>query len=180
MLPVTETRQLMAHPDHLEWIDMAGQIQRVVASCQLGERLFGFALKLILSELVEKAIIKHADGLTDHKTITSEVFMEHLKKAKYEVDNIKGIEALADRRNIIVRYRTWPLNLKVNCVADEINYRLAAALRGLAVQSGDLIPMTSEEITTPTNHKQHQLKYVLLFALAFRPSLCVKLANHNY
>ena len=170
----------MDHPENLQWIDMAAQIQKVVASCKLGERLFGFALKEILSELVEKAIDKQADGLIGHKNITSELFMEHLKKAKHEVDNIAGIEALPERRAVVVRYRTWPLNLKVACVADEINYRLAAALRGLAVQCGDLIPMVSEEITTPTNNKQHYLYYVLLLVLAFRPSLCFKLATHSY
>ena len=89
------------------------------------------------------------------KTTTRDDFIKHIKQAKHEIDSTKSIEALPDRRTIIVRFRQWPLNLEANCVADEINYRMAAALRGLAVESGDFIPMVSEEITTPTNQKQH-------------------------
>ena len=155
LLPVKETRALMAHPSDGQWVDMAEEIQKVVGSGMLGERLFGFALESIMSELVEKAIDKEVQALLLYKTITGDDYMKHIKQAKHEIDSIKSIEVLPDRRPIIVRYRQWPLNLKVNCVADEINYRMAAALRGLAVESGDLVPMVSEEIPTQINKKQH-------------------------
>ena len=122
LLPVKETRALMAHPEDGHWVDMADGIQIVVGAGMLGERLFGFALESIMAELVEKAIDKEMQALLLYKTITGDDCIKHTKQAKHEIESIKSIEALPDRRTIIVRYRQWPLNLKVNCVADEINY----------------------------------------------------------
>ena len=108
----------MAHPEDGQWVDMADEIQIVVGAGMLGERLFGFALESIMAERVEKAIDKEVQALLLYKTITGDDYIKHIKQAKHEIESIKSIKALLDRRTIIVRYRQWPLNLKVNCVAD--------------------------------------------------------------
>ena len=146
VLPEAETRMLMEASSDSSWLQLSDEIQKVVDSGPLGTRLFGFAYKLILGELVEEAICKHVRAMLKKTPIKEEAFVESMKQAKLAVADISGVEALPERRQIEVRYRGWPISLKIQCLADEVSFRHAAALRELAVESGDLLPLACEEI----------------------------------
>ena len=145
VLPVAETTKLLEAPAESSWKDHAAEIQEVVASGPLGCKLFGFALKLILGELVEEVITNKVNAMLKHDIISNDVFMTHFRQAKADVSNISGIGGLPERRSIMLRYRGWPLEVRVKCLADEVSFRFAVALRALAVEHGDLLPIMCED-----------------------------------
>lgn len=147
VMPEAAVKKLMAATDDSSWVTLSAEIQKVVASGALGSKLFGFALQLVLCELVEKVIATECENMVGTPPVSNDAYLESVKKAKVGVAAIAGVEALPERRSISLRYRGWPLTLKIQCLAEEINFRHAVALRGLAVANGDLIPMTCEEIS---------------------------------
>jgi hypothetical protein len=94
VLPVAQTTKLLEAPAESSWKDHAAEIQDVVASGPLGSKLFGFALKLILAELVEEVIEREIQAMLKHENISNEVFMTAFRQAKADVANISGIDAL--------------------------------------------------------------------------------------
>ena len=146
VLPNDEMKRLTEAPAGHPWVKLSDEVQKVVSSGGLGKKLFGFALQKILCETVAVAITNECKAMLKRKVIDSNVFVQSIKQAKVAVAGITGSDTIDDRRTIEIRYRGWPTVLKITCIAEEIHFRHAVALRGHAVETGDLIPLVCEEI----------------------------------
>ena len=146
VLPKDEMQRLTEAPAGHAWVLLSDEVQKVVSSGALGRKLFGFALQKILCETVAVAITNECKAMLKQKVIDSSVFVQSIKQAKVAVAGITGSDTINDRRPIEIRYRGWPIVLKITCLAEEIHLRHAVALRGHAVETGDLIPLVCEEI----------------------------------
>lgn len=146
VLPVAETQALLELPADSQWKPHFSQIQKVVGSGSLGMKLFGFALQVVIGEVVEETITKTIAPFLLQETFSTDDYTLATARCLEAVMAIENIDTLPDRRTIIVRYRKWPVQIKVNCVQDEVAFRLAAAVRGQAVETGALQLLMCEDV----------------------------------
>ena len=145
VLPLSETSALLELSDEEAWSAHAAKLDAVVASGSLGKRLFGFAVAQTLGEGVAAGIARHVDQMLDQETITQAVLIESKRAATKDVLAMKNLEVLPEKRTMACHCRGMPVPMKITCVHDEISLMFACAIKGQAVDAGELEPVFAEE-----------------------------------
>ena len=128
-----------------KWIDVKDQLHRLVAASTLGNRLFGFAIKLILSDLVRASIqetMKAEFAKLSHIGTADVLRIQRLALAR--LDAIPHISSLPDRRDVTYEYRVLQVAAKVGHVGMEVSLMMHAFVRACAVSCGKLIAVLGE------------------------------------
>ena len=62
-----------------------------------------------------------------------------------ECNNIPNISSLAARRKVTFSYREFKVSLKVTCLEEQVGLAFSCAVKGSAVETGELMPIFAED-----------------------------------
>eukprot|EP00969_Alexandrium_andersonii_P047760 2095950-Alexandrium_andersonii.AAC.1 len=75
-------------------------------------KLFGFALQLVIGEVVQETMMKSIAPFLLQETFSADDYTLATSRSLEAVLAIENIDTVPDRRTIIVRYREWPVEMK--------------------------------------------------------------------
>ena len=179
VMPVAATNQVMAHPVGEPWAKRREELVAIQALSLLGRRLLAWAAIESLEQSLDQAIESSVAALMQESVIDDSVLRKHVKQCKAEVDALPGLESLAERRDVTVKYRTFKIELPVKSMAEHIDWACRAAVRGRAAESGCLQALVGEVIVCKGANTGSQAKVnnsLLLKPTAARQLLKDKLA----
>jgi len=162
-----------------EWTAVAKEVESVCESGPLGLKLFGFALKQVMAELLASIIEKEVDTLVGSKEITDASVVSCKQACWQKIDAMKNLKSLPDRREVFVTYRGQKVKAKVACVGEEVELRIAAAVRGEAIKAGRLLALSveTELLGQCRAEKWAQVKDSVIQESSAARSLCNQLIN---
>ena len=126
------------------WAASQQHVIAVVHSSDLGKAMFGFAVEEILGALVKKEVQQFIDELLALDEITTEIVKTTRKELLKDLMNREGMAYLSAHREIEISYRGVALAMLVSSLSDEVDMRLAAALRAEALRLGMLPGLACE------------------------------------
>ena len=164
VLPVAATGKLLALSEDESWNNVAKELKAVTESSLLGKRLFGFAAAKVVEEAVQVATKSSSEQLLALESIGVAEFNKVKSAALQELEALPGIDLLPERRAVIIEYRGWPVQLKVSCLAEQLDWCLMSALRGAAAAAKAIPLLPAEEwlCSSSTGDKQPQISEELL------------------
>jgi hypothetical protein len=127
-----------------EWTAVASEVESVCESGPLGLKLFGFALKQVMAELLADLIEQEVLALVNEKEITDSSVVNCKQKCWQKIEAMKNLSTLPDRREVFVTYRGQKVKAKVACIGEEVELRIAAAVRGEAIKGERLLALSVE------------------------------------
>ena len=131
--------------------DWAGLDQQIIAlgnAGDLGEALFGATISPMIARKVADTV---TGGIAGYQKTAREVgqveFDEMCGKIVDNVQNLQGIDLLKQKRKVTIKYRSSSLHeVEVDNVLEEVEAKVAAWLKGVAIQSGLLKALEVEEL----------------------------------
>ena len=143
IMPEDSTNKVMA--ETTSWESVEHDLNRVISSSMLGKRLFSFAIKQMLSQIVSKSMAAAVGEMWKAPEIILAFIRELKRKTLEAVQEIDNIELLPGKRELQVGYRGAPVELKVNSMAEQFDMLVAALAKGEATQCGMLPGLFCEE-----------------------------------
>ena len=131
------------------WKAVATHVARLTASSSLGQALFGYAEQLVSSAIFEDKVEKDvADLLTADVTadkvrdvrVACEAYTGDLKR----IASLKGL-----KRHVAINFLQQSVTVTIMDFSLEVHLRLSAALKGLAIQQGQLQRLPYEDWLLP-------------------------------
>lgn len=136
------------------WKNVHPDLNSVVASGQLGGRLFGFALDHVLAEVVRDTIEARIEKMFEGTDVISTKAIEEAKReASATIADMENIDGLPMRRQLALDYRGFEVPLKISSVGEEIDMRCAARVKAWACSAGDLDPLFCEDLLLDRSEK---------------------------
>jgi hypothetical protein len=143
VMPEDSTNKVMA--ETTSWESVESDLNRVISSSMLGKRLFSFAIKQMLSQIVSKTIEAAVAEMWKKPEITLAVIRDAKRKTLEALQEMDNIELLPPRRELLLEYRGAPVTVKVNSLAEQFDMLVAALVKGEAAQCGTLPGLFCEE-----------------------------------
>ena len=121
----------------------------------LGRRLFNFAIKQMLSQLVSKRIATDVAKLWGLSEVTLACIREQKRNTCEALQEMDNIELLPAKRDLLLVYRGVPVEVKVHSLAEEFDMHVACLAKGEAVQCGTLPSLFCEDdlVVKDSTHK---------------------------
>ena len=141
--PEDSVHEVMNEQTH--WASVERDLNRVIASSQLGRRLFNFAIKQMLGQLVSKKIANDVDELWQKEQITLACIREQKRVTLESLQEMDNIELLPCRRDLLLVYRGVPVEVRVNSMAEQFDMHVATLAKGEAVECGSLPSLFCED-----------------------------------
>lgn len=117
------------------WSQVRGEILRVVAGSTLGGKMFGFVAECLaaesLSQKIDESLAKLKAGNIDAAAVHRCVEACEQESAQHKWDMV-----LRHKRQVVAMYRNIEIKVQVDSVRDEIEVRLAATIKTLALTNG--------------------------------------------
>ena len=129
----------------MHWENVEKDLNRVIASSMLGKRLFNFAIKQMLSQLVSKKIATDVAKLWGLSEVTLACIREQKRNTCEALQEMDNIELLPAKRDLLLVYRGVPVEVKVHSLAEEFDMHVACLAKGEAVQCGTLPSLFCED-----------------------------------
>ena len=126
------------------WSSVKDEIRQLIESSNLGCKLFGWVSKELTGGDMQAIIKKQVAKLLGLPSVGHKQVADILMETMAQMDDVAGIEALPDKREIYVMYRGWKARKVVKSVQEEVELNLVAAARGQAVAKGALRPLPGE------------------------------------
>eukprot|EP00971_Amphidinium_carterae_P321485 6390429-Amphidinium_carterae.2 len=127
------------------WTSVRTELKSLVASGELGVRLFGDALSELAAVEVDEVIEKHCTRLEGMSKVDSNAFSKLKRDAAADVLNIEGNALVSEKRVVHLKYRGLPLELQVHTRSDHIDVATQCSLKAMAAKSGDLLSLPAED-----------------------------------
>jgi hypothetical protein len=143
IMPEDSVTKVMAEAQSWESVEV--DLNRVISSSLLGKRLFSFAIKQMLSQIVSKKMGFAVEQLWEKPEITLACIRDAKRQALDALQGMDNIELLPGRRELLLTYRGVPVEVKVNSMAEEFDMLVAAKAKGEAVSCGSLPGLFCEE-----------------------------------
>ena len=138
------TQRLLDMKKGDSWAGVSKELSDVVSSSPLGQKLFGFAAAKLIEEDVEKIINEELKTLTKMAKVTELEYAALKRNATEKVMALPNIALLPDRRVVHIMYREVAIELRVSCLAEQIDLSMTSCLRTLAVHADVLSPLPCE------------------------------------
>lgn len=129
----------------MHWENVEKDLNRVIASSMLGKRLFNFAIKQMLSQLVSKKIATDVAKLWGQSEVTLACIREQKRNTCEALQEMDNIELLPCRRDLLLVYRGVPVEVRVNSMAEQFDMHVATLAKGEAVECGSLPSLFCED-----------------------------------
>jgi hypothetical protein len=143
IMPEDSTNKVMA--ETTSWETVEHDLNRVISSSQLGKRLFSFAIKQMLSQVVSKKMVAAVGDMWKKPEITLAIIRDQKRKTLEALQGMDNIGLLPSRRELLLHYRGVPVEVKVNSMAEQFDMLVAALAKGEAAQCGTLPGLFCEE-----------------------------------
>lgn len=124
---------------------MEQQLIKVVSSSELGKQIFGFAIEQVLSNMVKKCLNDDVAALMQKKKISVKEFALAKKSSLLKLQKRDGMDNLPEKREVAIEYRSIGFTIKVSNMSEEVDFRFAAALKTLVVDSAELQAISCED-----------------------------------
>ena len=162
-----------------EWTAVAKAVDEVCDSGPLGLKLFGFALKQVLAEQLASIIEQEVAKLVSAEQVGTVEVVNCKQTCWLKIEGMKNITSIPDRREVVIAYRGQKVKAKVTCIGDEIELRIAAAVRGEAIKGGRLAALSveSELLGQSKGESSILVKDAVIQESAAARSLCNNLIN---
>ena len=125
------------------WKEVEAEISALTSSSQIGQKLFGFVAELLtaskLSAFVDVEIAKLMSA-----DVTLARYHGFLECMDQEATSVQADRIVKNKREIEVKYRQVTLNVMIANFRDEVDIKVAAALKSAAV-GHNLIPLLFED-----------------------------------
>ena len=128
--------------DEAQLDEVAADVAAVTQTSQLGQKMFGWAAPYVVSSRMVKHLVGELERL--QPPILKDKIEKITTASLKELDLLKGEEILATRRKVVLVYRKIPVEITVVSWAQEMQRRMAAALKTYAVDNGKLDEMSFE------------------------------------
>lgn len=125
------------------WSGVRDALGRVVGASLIGKRMFSFAMVHIIAFEVSEVIEKQVAEALGQKCTAESIKLVKQKTVAF-VNGMIGIELLPDKRLVSMSYRGVIVKATVDSIYDEVDKRLAAGLKELALGAGKLAPLLCE------------------------------------
>ena len=129
-------------------------LNSVVGGSKIGSTMWSFAVGTVLSndvhEIVEKKLVE-----MEAKLINAQVVLNTKKAISNALESLPNFDLLPVRREIRLKYRNYEIpNVKISHIAQEINMKVSARVKTIAVEKQLLKPYWCEDLlplapTTP-------------------------------
>ena len=158
---------------------VAKAVGEVCDSGPLGLKLFGFALKQVLAEQLASIIEQEVAKLVGAEQVGTVEVVNCKQTCWPKIEGMKNITSIPGRREVVIAYRGQKAKAKVTCIGDEIELRIAAAVRGEAIESGRLAALSveSELLGQSGGESSILVKDAVIQESAAARSLCNNLIN---
>ena len=143
VVPEDSVKAVMNEDTH--WATVERDLNRVIASSQLGRRLFNFAIKQMLCQLVSKKIANDIDELWQKEQITLACIREQKRLTLDYLQDIDNIELLPSRRDLLLVYRGVTVGVRVHSMAEQFDMHVSTLAKGEAVECGSLPSLFCED-----------------------------------
>lgn len=154
---------------HGPWTSVRDALNRVVGSSEVGKRMFSFAMVHIIAHETSATI---DEEVRQHFAATPNSTVENIAALKQKVVGLVngkvGVDLLPSKRMVSVVYRAVSVKIPVDSIFDEVDKKVAAKLKSLAVAVGELQPLLCELELVPRIAEAHTIHKDLLepFAIA--------------
>ena len=130
-----------------QWTVVADDLKQLVSSSAVGLQLFYVHIEGVVAENVAKSITAHVEQLSKLEGPLDETaFLTARRACLKEVENIGCVDMLPHKRNVIVSYRKEALQIGVTTWQEEVEIKMAACVKGLAVDRGVLPKLFCEDL----------------------------------
>jgi hypothetical protein len=143
LLPEADATALLCHVG--DWMDKETELVNVGASSELGKCIFGFAIEQVLGGMVQRATDICITKLFEGGKIEGPMLAKAKRVLVADLQGRPGMENLSNKREIQVKYRNVACSLKVTSLMEEVDVRVACALKSSAVACGDLVALLCED-----------------------------------
>ena len=136
-------------------------------------------LKQVLAEQLANIIEQEITNLVSAKQVGTVEVVNCKQTCWLKIEGMKNITSIPDRREVVIAYRGQKVKAKVTCIGDEIELRIAAAVRGEAIESGRLAALSveSELLGQSKGESSTLVKDAVIQESAAARSLCNNLIN---
>ena len=154
-----------------QWDKVAPNVARLTASSQLGRSLFGYAEALVTASVFENNVTAEMNKLLSLEKVTAvEVQAVRIKCDGFGADLKKAVrDSSGLKRQIVLKFLDADVSLTVNDPGVEVQLRIQAALKTMALRCGSLPRLQYEEwILDPPSAQDKIEQSVLEDALTCR------------
>lgn len=144
---VTDLSQLRDLIDEeTDYANVKTQVQNVISGSRVGSAMWSFAAAKLLVHDVLEIIEKHLKAMeTLH--LTNVIVLQTKKDIAQEINELENSCLIPGRRQVCLRYRNFDIpNVKFSSLAQEINTKVAARIKTIAVDKGLLSPLWCEDL----------------------------------
>ena len=132
-----------------DWKKTCGAaIVRLVQSSSVGEAMFTGLIGNIVGVALQKKLEDELMLLCTAQTskVDEAVVARWTEALLSKADTVEGIDQLESRRQVTLIYRGAELSVPIRCTAEEVQMRIMAAVKGIAVQSKLLLALHAEDL----------------------------------
>ena len=159
VLPVAAVQKIRACPEGTSWSSVSKELNLVISSSLLGERLLGFAGKLVAQEQISEVIRRHAEKLLALDKIDEHVLASAKSAAMEDIMKVPTAKlSLDQKRQVSFEYRGWKVVTEAGSTAQHLDFAMQAALRGYGAATGELPLLPAEGFLCPTTKDAEQSK----------------------
>ena len=128
------------------WHTVQQSIHAIVAESDIGNALYGFTIGALLSEKIKEIAEKHLDK--KDMEWTEQVVSETVGTILTECEDVHNIDMLPHKRWIESTYAGCKITLQVTSLEAEVEWRVQAAWKSVAVTIGSLKRLSVEDFET--------------------------------
>lgn len=122
---------------------------RIVGGSDLGKHIFGHAIEQVIGDQVALESAEALKGFLSGKKVVDLAGVQKAKRILMTtLQALPGSDMLPEKREVSIAYRGIQFSVKVSSLADEVDLRMAAFLKGLAQAHGFLPQLLCEDRDT--------------------------------
>jgi hypothetical protein len=132
--------------EETDYANVKTQVHNVISGSRVGSSMWSFAAAKLLVHDVLEIIEKHLKAMeTQH--LTNVIVLQTKKDITGEIHELENSCFIPGRRQVCLRYRNFDIpNVKFSSLAQEINTKVAARIKSIAVEKGLLPPLWCEDL----------------------------------
>eukprot|EP00971_Amphidinium_carterae_P327310 6458595-Amphidinium_carterae.1 len=146
VLPKASVQTLLTMPATASWDEYKSELYDVVASGSLGRQLFSFAVADMVALSVSELMAKMRAELYSLSSVTVDAVTKLRKKYGDELEQLPQLDTLKHPREVSIVYRDHTMRLSVSSEYDELALVVAAAVKSVAVDCGQLTSLPAEDV----------------------------------
>ena len=179
VMPVGDVTAVVDLNEKSNFGAVSDELLNIVESSLLGDKMFGWATKYVLNDLISKILHEETEKFAQKESISVGEFTEFVQKTVAKVQDIKGVQDLPDKRTVVVSYRGWEMETSVSSLAQQVETQLMIAVRGWAVEAGMLDALPGERTLCDSKDSNKTIEEKLVLQARSCRAFCSKVLKSD-